>query len=89
MPRVEDSTGFNVSSTGCKHRVLFFGAGGYLVLCSECGQVWEKKNTEYLSIVEQSSSDTSALGPEDKRVDQSLIDKDVLSALASLINSPR
>jgi hypothetical protein len=40
MPIVEDSTGFTVSPVGCKHPILFFGSGGYYVICSQCSYMW-------------------------------------------------
>jgi hypothetical protein len=79
MPRVEDSTGFCVSSTGCKHRVLFFGSGGHCVICSECSQVWEAVPS--FQIVHPAHVE---LGEKDKRIEQETLDQDVLEALARL-----
>jgi hypothetical protein len=89
MPRVEDSTGFTVSPIGCKHRVLFFGSGGYLVICSECSQIWEAKKIEYSSMPEEPVIKPAPLGPADKRIDQDMLDPDMLAELAKLMNSSK
>lgn len=89
MPRVEDSTGFTVSPIGCKHRVLFFGSGGYLVICSECSQIWEAKKIEYSSVPEEPAHIPGSLGLNDKRIDQEMIEPDMLAELARLISSPK
>jgi len=44
MPKVEDMTGFAVSESGCRHPHLFFGSGGYYVICSVCSFVWVAKD---------------------------------------------
>ena len=80
MPRVEDSTGFCVSSTGCKHRVLFFGSGGHCVICSECSQVWEAVPS--FQAVHPHHVD---LGIDDKRIEQEILEPEVLDALARLL----
>jgi len=89
MPKVEDSTGFVVSPVGCKHRVLFFGSGGYLVICSECSQIWEAKTVEYAAIAEEPVPKPASLGLQDKRIDQEMMEPDMLAELARLLLGPK
>ena len=84
MPRVEDSTGFKVSTNGCLHRVLFFGASGHLVICSECSQVWEAKSVEYAPLTEEVEK-PKPLGLKDKRIDQDMLGPALLRELARLM----
>jgi len=58
MPKVHDGEGF--VDGPCKHPVLFFGAGGFLVICPVCSTQWQMAGTEFFEM---------DLGEEDRRVD--------------------
>jgi hypothetical protein len=64
-------TGFPVSLTGCRHPILFFGSGGYYVICSMCSFMWVARDP----INKEDAPDPNfsermtGLNNEDKRVD--------------------
>lgn len=45
MPRVENITSEVLASVPCKHQVLFFGSGGYCIICANCSCMWVAKDT--------------------------------------------
>jgi len=61
MPEVFDGEGFVQGP--CKHPVLFFGSGGFLVICSVCSTQWNLTDKEFTEL---------DLGEADKRVDPNL-----------------
>ena len=45
MPYVEDITSDIVAkSAPCRHKVLFFGSGGYYLICTQCSAMWVAKD---------------------------------------------
>lgn len=44
MPTVEGITSEELFPMPCKHRTLFFGSGGYYVICSLCSCTWVAKD---------------------------------------------
>ena len=71
-------TGFPVSYSGCRHRILFFGSGGYYVICSECSYMWVAKDPMTDAVDPDFSTRMTGLGDGDKRIDPNL-PLDVLS----------
>jgi len=61
MPKVFDGEGFVPGP--CKHPVLFFGAGGFTVICSVCSTQWNLTAKEFVEL---------DLGEDDKRVDPNI-----------------
>ncbi len=48
MPKVYDGEGFVQGP--CKHPILFFGGGGYLVICSICSTQWQMVGNNFAEI---------------------------------------
>jgi len=46
MPQMPDGEGF--VSGGCKHTHLFFGSGGFLVLCTSCSTIWKASSPDFI-----------------------------------------
>ena len=58
MPKTPDGEGF--VDGPCKHPILFFGSGGFLVICPICSTQWQLIGTEFTEL---------DLDEKDKRVD--------------------
>lgn len=67
MPRVEDMTGFSITGP-CRHPILFFGSGGYYVICSNCSQMWVAKTPDLDAAAADFVQDP-AIQDGDRRVD--------------------
>jgi hypothetical protein len=68
MPQVEDMTSNIVVGSACDHKTLFFGAGGRVVICSQCSARWENMAQEYIEV---------DLNEDDRRVDPDTLVKGV------------
>jgi len=44
MPQVEDFTSEILIKSRCRHKTLFFGSGGYYLICAECSAMWVAKD---------------------------------------------
>jgi len=62
-------TGFAVSASGCRHPVLFFGSGGYYVICSVCSYMWVAKDPISDAPDPNFASRMTGLSDKDKRFD--------------------
>jgi hypothetical protein len=69
VPKVEDMSGFSVSANGCRHRILFFGTGGYYVICSECSFMWVAKDPMSDAPDPDLAKRMTGLSDKDKRCD--------------------
>lgn len=74
MPRVEGSTSDLLPGSACKHKVLFFGSGGYYLICSECGTMWVAKDPFSHDDRPDANFKPSSLNTDDRRVEPAMSD---------------
>jgi hypothetical protein len=73
MPRVEGMTSEIVARMSCRHQTLFFGSGGYYIICAECSYMWVARDPlKGDDVPDQNFSHGAQLSPHDIRIDPTM-----------------